>query len=129
MVVVAGFMGLGVEGSLQPTSLAVPGTESARARALLQGHFDESAPFAIVLRGPSAAVDRQGPALLRALRRIDNATILSPWDRAQWDRLRPSPRKALILADFHVSTKQAVKDTLPALDRALSPNPPIHPDG
>src|SRR6476659_7695629 len=80
-IVVLGILGLGVEGKLRPTSLSVPGTESARAGALLHSHFGDSAPFAIYLRGPAAALDRQGPALIRALRRDPRVTTLSPWDR------------------------------------------------
>ena len=44
-------------------------------------------------------------------------TTLSPWDRGSVERLRPSPRKALILADFHVDMKTAVNETVPQLER------------
>ena len=53
--------GLGVEDRLQPTSLVVPGTSSARGQALADAHFGESSPFAVLLRGPAAAIERQGP--------------------------------------------------------------------
>ncbi len=126
-LVVLGLLGLGVEGKLRPTSLGVPGTESARAEALLRSHFGDSAPFAILLRGPAAALDRQGPALIRTLRRDPKVTTLSPWDRGHLARLRPSPRKALVLADFHVSAEEAVKDTVPYLNRTLEAktHPPV----
>ena len=48
---------------------------------MLREHFGDSAPFAILLRGPAAALDRQGPALVRALRRDparDHALPLGP---------------------------------------------------
>ena len=67
-IAVLGVLGIGVEDELRPTSLRVPGTESARAEGLLREHFGDSAPFAILLRGPAAALDRQGPELVRALR-------------------------------------------------------------
>jgi hypothetical protein len=101
VVAALGILGLGVESRLTPTSLSVPGTPSAEGAALLKSHFGESAPFAILLRGPAPAIEQQGPELIRALRRDPRVTTLSPWDGASLAELRPTPRKALILADFH----------------------------
>ena len=114
-----GILGLGVESRLTPTSLSVPGTPSAQGGDLLKAHFGESAPFAILLRGPAAALDRQGPALIRTLRRDPAVTTLSPWDGDALARLRPSPRKAFILADFHTGTAEAVADVVPRLNQLL----------
>jgi RND superfamily putative drug exporter len=114
-----GVLGLGVEDRLVPTSLGVPGTPSAKGGELLEAHFGQSAPFAVLLRGPSAALDRQGPALIRALRRNPEVTTLSPWDGAGLARLRPGPRKALVEVDFHTSTADAVKTVVPELNETL----------
>jgi RND superfamily putative drug exporter len=126
-VVLLGLLGIGVEGKLRPTSLGVPGTDSARGEALLREHFGDSAPFAILLRGPAAAIDRQGPELVRALRRQAGTTTLSPWDQGNLKRLRPSPGKALILADFHLDAEQAVEDGVPRLNSILAATvrPPV----
>jgi RND superfamily putative drug exporter len=115
-----GVIGTGVEGRLDPTTLNIPGTASSQANKLLQEHFGDSAPFAILLRGPGPAIDRQGPDLIRALRRDPAVTTLSPWDRGSVSRLRPSPNRALILADFHVDTRTAVNDTVPKLNEILA---------
>jgi RND superfamily putative drug exporter len=126
--VVLGVLGTGVEGRLSPTSLDIPGTPSSSANRVLREHFGDSAPFAILLRGPAAAIERQGPALVRALRSSDPAvTTLSPWDRGSVRRLRPSPRRALVIVDFHVGRTEAVKDTVPELNRILEQNvrPPV----
>jgi RND superfamily putative drug exporter len=114
-----GVLGLHVEGRLRPTTLSVPGTPSAQGAALLKAHFGDSAPFAVLLRGPAAAVDRQGPRLVRALREQAKVSTLSPWDGASLSRLRPGPGKALVLVDFHVDTEDAVSDAVPELDRTL----------
>ncbi|MDX6626300.1 MAG: putative drug exporter of the superfamily [Solirubrobacterales bacterium] len=119
LLAVLGIIGTGVESRLNPTTLNVPGTESSQANELLHEHFGDSAPFAILLQGPAKAIDRQGPQLVRALRRDPNVTTLSPWDRGSVSRLRPSPDRALILADFHVDTKTAVNDTVPELEEIL----------
>ncbi len=114
-----GVIGTGVEERLDPTTLSVPGTDSSLANDLLREHFGDTAPFAILLRGPAAALDRQGPELIRALRRDPKVTTLSPWDRGDVDQLRPDPRRALILADFHVDTKTAVNETVDLVDQVL----------
>ncbi|HEX8050533.1 MAG TPA: MMPL family transporter [Solirubrobacterales bacterium] len=118
-LVALGAIGTGVQDRLDPTTLEVPGTESSRSNEILREHFGDSAPFAILLQGPAAAIDRQGPRLIRALRRDPRVTSLSPWDTGAVERLRPDPRRALILADFHVDTRTAVNETVPHLDRVL----------
>jgi putative drug exporter of the RND superfamily len=120
-----GILGIGLEGKLSPSSLSIPGTSSERANRMLRDHFGESAPFVVLLRGPEAAVDRQGPALIRVLRRDPAVTTLSPWDRGSVQRLRPDPQRALILVDFHVGIDEAVNDVVPELDRTLEEE--IHP--
>jgi putative drug exporter of the RND superfamily len=119
LLVALGLIGTGVNSRLDPTNLEVPGTESFRGTKLLREHFGDSAPFAILLRGPAPAIDRQGPRLVRALRRDPRATTLSPWDRGAVERLRPAPNRALILADFHVPVKTAVNETVPHLNQVL----------
>jgi RND superfamily putative drug exporter len=117
---VLGVLGLRVEEKLEPLSLTVPGTSVAAGNDLAQSHFGDSSPFAVLLRGPAAALDRQGIGLVRALRRDPAATVISPWDRGAVDGLRPDPHKALVLVDFHVPLAQAMRDTVPALERTLA---------
>jgi RND superfamily putative drug exporter len=115
-------VGTGVDSKLDPTTLDVPGSSSAKADALLEAHFGPSAPFAILLRGPADALEEQGPQLVRALHAEPNVSTLSPWDRGSVEGLRPSPEKALILADFHVDTKTSVNEVVPRLDQILKEN-------
>lgn len=126
-VVVFGILGLHVENSLQPTSLDVAGTQSAHAGDSLDQYFGNSAPFAILLRGPSASLERQGPELIRSLRAETGVTTISPWDKGSVSRLRPGPNKALILVDFHVSVHDAVDNVVPHLNELLKEKvrPPV----
>jgi RND superfamily putative drug exporter len=119
-----GIIGINVESRVNPTTLDIPGTDSSHANQLVSEHFGDSAPFVILLRGPAAAVDRQGPELIRALRRDPKVTTLSPWDRGNVSQLRPDPRRALI-ADFHVDIKTAVNDTVDQVDDVIAEE--IHP--
>jgi RND superfamily putative drug exporter len=111
--------GLSLEDRLSPSTLEIHGTTSARSNKLLQEHFGSTALFAILLRGPRASIDRQGPELIRTLREDPKVTTLSPWDRGAVAQLRPAPGRALILADFHVGADEAVKDKVPLLNRTL----------
>jgi len=125
VLVALGVVGTGVESRLEPTTLNIPGTESSRANKLLRQHFGASMPFAILLRGPKRAIDRQGPELVRALRKQPGVTTISPWDRGSVVPLRPGPRRALVLADYHVEIKEAVNEKVPQLERTLEEN--VHP--
>jgi RND superfamily putative drug exporter len=127
LIVALGVIGIGVQDQLRPTSLSVPGTESGRGAELQHRYFGDSAPFVILLQGPPAELDRQGPALIRTLRSEPAVSTVSPWDRGSVGNLRPGPRKALILVDFHVDAETAVKETVPYLDRTLEAQiaPPV----
>jgi RND superfamily putative drug exporter len=115
-------VGTGVNKRLDPTTLNVPGGASTEANALLEARFGPSAPFPILLQGPPAALEEQGPRLVEALRAEPGVTTLSPWDKGSVEGLRPKPGTALILSDFHVDTKTAVNETVPQLERLLEEN-------
>lgn len=119
VVAVLSVFGFSLEGRLNPSTIEIKGTETSRATAMLNEYFGDSAPFVVFLRGPSDAIDEQGPALIRKLRQDPKVTTLSPWDRGATARLRPSPRRAFILLDFHVNNNEAVDDKVPLLNRAL----------
>jgi RND superfamily putative drug exporter len=122
-----GVVGLGVEGKLEPLSLKVSGTSASNGESLAQSHFGESSPFVVLLRGPAAAVNRQGPELVAALRRQPAATVISPWDRGALAALRPGPDKALVLVDFRVPLETAMRDVVPDLEATLEARvrPPV----
>lgn len=119
LLITLGVIGTGVNSRLDPTTLEIPGTESLRGSELLHEHFGDSLPFAILLEGPRRAIDRQGPRLIRDLRRDPRVTTLSPWDTGAVQRLRPTPRRALVLADFHVDVRTGVHETVPHLEAVL----------
>ena len=125
VLLVLGLLGIGVEGKLHAISVNVPGTESSRGGEMLREHFGESAPFAVLLRGPASALDRQGPRLVAALRRADpRVTTVSPWERGGGltTALRPDRRTALVLVDFHVDGDTAMNRTAPQLEDLVTRN-------
>jgi RND superfamily putative drug exporter len=119
LVAVLIVLGMGLDQRLSPSTIEISGTSASRANASLSEHFGPTALFPILLQGPAAAIDRQGPALIRTLRRDPRVTTLSPWDEGSVQQLRPGPRRALILADFHDGIDEAVNETVPHLNRVL----------
>ena len=124
IVVLVGY-GFSLEEKLTPSSLDIRGTKVHDANGMLRKYFGDTAPFAILLQGKPAAIDRQGPALIRELRHDPKVTTLSPWDVGTVGQLRPSPNRALIVADFHDNLDQAVNDKVPLVNRAIEET--IHP--
>ncbi len=127
IIVALSAFGFSLNERLKPATLEIRGTPVHLANGMLRRYFGDSAIFAILLQGPAAELDRQGPALIRALREDPKVTTLSPWDRGLVNRLRPSPRKALIVTDFHVPSDIAVKDKVPLLEELLEEkiSPPV----
>ena len=60
--VVLSLLGLGVSDSLSPSISVVPGSESSRAQTLSKSEFGPSVLVPILLEGPAAQLDRQGPS-------------------------------------------------------------------
>lgn len=116
---VLGLIGLRVEQKLDPFSLSVPGTAAAEGDSLVASHFGDSTPFVVLLQGPAGALDHQGVALVRALRRNADATVVSPWGRGSLGELRPDDGKALILIDFQASLADAMLHMVPQLEGML----------
>jgi RND superfamily putative drug exporter len=134
LAAILGLIGLRVEGHLRPTSLVVSGTSSDRGEALARDRFGPSSPFVVLLRGPSAAIERQGRRLVAVLRRDPGLTVISPWDPARAARKLPAPpsgapptsrSRALLLLDFHVPLAEAMRETVPRLEDTLDAQ--IHP--
>ena len=83
-------IGFGVSKSLSPTITVVPGTESARAEKLAGAKFGPTQLVPILLEGPKAQLDRQGPPLVAALAKRAHTRVLSAWDAGHCER-GPAP--------------------------------------
>jgi len=120
-------LGLGVEDRLAPSTLSVPGTESARGAEIIDRQFGQAAPVAILLDGPQGELERQGPALVAALeRRAPGVRAISPWSGANViDDLHPDPDTALVFAELPVREDEEGDQILArveaAVDEAIAP--------
>jgi RND superfamily putative drug exporter len=119
LIAILASFGFSLENRLSPSTIDINGTPVHKANGMLSRYFGDSAPFVVFLQGPPAAIDRQGPELIRVLRQDPKVTTLSPWDRGAVGQLRPKPRRAFILVDFHVDSNAAVDDKVPLLNSIL----------
>lgn len=93
-----GVFGMGVEPHLSQSTLVVDGTSSARAVEIATREFGESVTIPVLLTGPAAAVDEQGPRLVRALRQDPVNRVVSAFDGGRSSAsLRPRPGAAMVL--------------------------------
>ena len=114
-------IGLGVPGSLSPSITVVPGTQSSRAEKLATATFGPTQLVPILLEGPRAQLDRQGPALVAVLSRRPDTRVLSAWDSGTASAgLRPSPTAAMIVASVDRSETQVVRYDQPQIERLVS---------
>ncbi len=121
LAAVLAVIGLGVAHSLSPSIVVVPGTESSRAEQLASAHFGPTQLVPILLAGPSAQLERQGPRLVRALVKRPHTRALSAWDAgAASEGLRPSATAAMIVVSVDRSEKDVVDYDQPQIERLVA---------
>lgn len=118
--IVLAALGLGLDDRLSPTMTSRPGTESTRAAAVAEAEFGPSTLVPILLTGPPAQLDRQGPALVRSLARRPDTRVLSAWDAGDTgSELRPSPRAAMVLASVAHSEQKMLDGVQAEIDATV----------
>ncbi len=121
VAIVLGAIGLGVSHSLSPTIVVVPGTESSRAQTLTNARFGSTQLVPILLRGPSAALDREGPRLVRDLVKRPHTRALSAWDAGVASQgLRPSATAAMIVVSVDRAEKTVVATDQPQIEALVA---------
>lgn len=105
---------------IHETDLRIPGSDSARAAELTEQQFGSTIALAVLLRGPQATVERQGPEIVRQLGQIDGVEVLSPWDARGRRVLREPAGEALMTLQVHKSLRQIFDETTPAVERLLA---------
>jgi putative drug exporter of the RND superfamily len=114
-------VGLGVSRSLSPSITTVPGTQSAQAQRLGEAAFGPTQLMPILLEGPKAQLDREGPRLVAALARRPHTRVLSAWDAGTASHgLRPRPAAAMIVVSIDRSEKAVVAHDAPQVDRLVT---------
>ena len=128
VTVVLSVIGLGVAHSLSPSIVVVPGTESSRAQQLATARFGPTQLVPILLQGPAAQLDRQGPQVVRELLRRRHTRVLSAWDAGVASQgLRPSATAAMIVVSVDRPEADVVEQDQPQIERivARTVSPPV----
>ncbi len=121
LAAVLAVIGLGVAHSLSPSIVVVPGTESSRAQQLANAHFGPTQLVPILLQGPRAQLERQGPRLVRDLVKRPHTRALSAWDAgAASEGLRPSATAAMIVVSVDRAEKDVVDYDQPQIERLVA---------
>ncbi len=108
VTIALGLIGLGVDHSLSPSITTVPGTQSATAQSIATARFGPTQLVPILLEGPKAKLNVEGPALVRALVKRPHTRVLSAWDAGVASAgLRPSATAAMIVVSVDRSEQDA----------------------
>jgi RND superfamily putative drug exporter len=113
-------IGLGVSSALSPTIVVVPGSETSRAVHLAESNFGPSVLVPVLLEGPKAQLDRQGPALVKALAARRDTRVLSAWDIGDaGTSLRPDATHAMLVASVSQTERAMVGGVQQDIDRII----------
>jgi putative drug exporter of the RND superfamily len=114
-------IGFGVSNTLSPTITVVPGTQSSRATQLANATFGPSQLIPIMLEGPKAQLNKQGPNLVRALAKRANTRVLSAWDAGTASAgLRPTPNAAMMVVSVDRSENNVVQYDEPQIESIVA---------
>jgi RND superfamily putative drug exporter len=121
--IVLTLIGFGISSTLSPSVTVVPGTQSSRATQLANAQFGPAQLVPILLEGPKAQLDRQGPKLVTALSKRPHTRVLSAWDAGTASAgLRPSPTAAMIVVSVDRTEQNVVKYDQPQIEKLVSRN-------
>lgn len=113
-------IGFGVSSTLSPSITVIPGTQSSRAQDLGKAQFGPTQLVPILLEGPKAQLNREGPPLVSALAKRPYTRVLSAWDAGTASKgLRPKPTAAMIVVSVDRTEQNAVKYDQPAIERLV----------
>src|ERR1022692_1953911 len=121
IAIVLTLIGFGVSSTLSPSITVVPGTQSSRAEQLANAQFGPSQLVPILLEGPKAQLNREGPRLVVALTRRPQTRVLSAWDAGTARAgLRPGPTAAMIVVSVDRSENAVVQLDEPQIEKLVS---------
>jgi RND superfamily putative drug exporter len=112
VIALLGLCAVAVPSHIATASLSVAHSQSAKFDHLYKREFGATLAVPIVLEGPRADLDAQGPKLVSALARIPHARVLSPWSESAAKKLRPSSTTALVAASIDLPQGPALRDAL-----------------
>jgi RND superfamily putative drug exporter len=113
-------LGNGLDDKVSTRPIYLEGSAAERAHEIAVREFGGEDTMVLMLRGPAAAVERQGRALVDNLEEIPQTLAISPWSSSGSIRgLRPSPRVAAILVTVGEVSDGSTSDAVPEVERQV----------
>jgi len=116
-MLVLGVLGFNLGSKLQAHPLYVDGTGSQRAHEITLRKFGSDENMVVALRGPHAAVERQGRKLVAAIEALPEALVISPWSAGRpIAGLSPTPQVVGIVVRVGHRPNEALEDMLEVVE-------------
>ncbi len=129
LMLVLGVLGYDLGSRLQGHPLYIDGTAPQRAHEITLRKFGSDESMVVALRGPRAAVERQGRRLAAAVETLPDTLVISPWSAdTPISGLRPKPGVAGIVVRVGHRSEEDLGRMLELvegrIDRTVTP--PVH---
>ncbi len=112
--------GTGLAGKVFTGPIFVDGSEAQQEHALSEREFGNDSPLVVMLRGPAAALNRQGEALVERLDSMPKTLVNSPWKGGQAiEGLSPGPEVATLLIGAGNPPGATSEDTVRLLEHEV----------
>jgi len=125
---VLAFLGRDLPDRLEAHPLYIGGTEAKQAHDITLRQFGSDESMVVALRGPRAAVGRQGRRLAGQLEGLPQTVVVSPWSTGNAiGGLHPSPEVAGIVVRVGHRRDQALSETLELVEDRVegTVSPPV----
>ncbi len=130
VVVILALLGRNLAGQLQPHPLFIGGSEPKLAHEITLRQFGSDESMVVALRGPRAAVARQGRELDARVDALPKTVVVSPWSAggAAIGGLRPEPGVAGLVVRVGHRSDQGFEEMLELVEGEVERTvaPPVH---
>ncbi len=129
LVVALASLGRNLDREVTLRPLFFEGTQSKRAHDIIVREFGSEYAVIVMLRGPQAAVDRQGEMLASRLAAVPHTSVSSPWTPgAKVKGLMPRDGVGALVVRVENQQKENVETLLPPVERQIerTVSTPVH---
>ncbi len=101
VISVLALFGKNLENDVSTRPIYVGGSAAERAHEISQHEFGNEEALVLMLRGPVAKVEQEGPQLVKSLGEVPHTLVISPWSsKGSIKGLHPKPGVAAILVSI-----------------------------
>jgi putative drug exporter of the RND superfamily len=120
LLAVLGLFSTSLDGHASTRAIFVDGSESKEEHDIAVRQFGSEAAVVVLLRGPSAEVERQGRRLQAWYESAPGTAVVSPWTAGgPVEGLEPSRREAALIVNVKGKPTDDVTKTLPRIEQGV----------